>query len=98
MSLEKLFSNTYVAYYLDIRGYGRSTRPVVMNEDANKNKPIVRFTAAMEDVDDVVDFIRKRTNVEKVSLIGWSWGTVISGGYPREKPAATLQRGTNLFR
>ena len=74
----------YVAYYIDIRGYGRSTRPAVMNEDAAKNKPIVRFTTAMEDVDDVVDFIRKRTNVEKVSLIGWSWGTVISGGYATE--------------
>ena len=55
-----------------------------MGEDPKKNKPIVRFTSAMEDVDDVVDFIRKRTNVEKVSLVGWSWGTVISGGYATE--------------
>ena len=62
----------YVAYYLDIRGYGRSTRPAVMDEDAKKNKPIVRFTAAMEDVDDVVDFIRKRTSIEKVSLIAFN--------------------------
>ena len=82
--MDYVVNHGYVAYYLDIRGYGRSTRPAVMDEDAKKNKPIVQFTAAMEDVDDVVDFIRKRTNVEKVSLIGWSWGTVITGGYATE--------------
>ena len=76
----------YVAYGIDIRGYGRSTRPAVMDEDPQKNKPIVRYTEAMKDVDDAVTFIQRRAGVEKVKLVGWSWGTVITGAYTGQHP------------
>ena len=35
----------------------------------------------MRDVGSVVDFVMSRRHVEKVNLMGWSWGTAIMGLY-----------------
>lgn len=71
----------YDVYLVDIRGYGRSTRPKEMSEPAEKNPPIARTETAVKDVAAAVEFIRKRRGVEKINLIGWSWGTSIMGLY-----------------
>jgi len=46
-----------------------------------KNPPFARTVDAVADVAAVVDFVRKRRGVERVNLVGWSWGTAIMGGY-----------------
>ncbi len=71
----------YDVYLVDVRGYGGSTRPPAMSEPPNRNPPIATLGEAVEDVAAAVDFIRQRRQVERVSLIGWSWGTVIMGRY-----------------
>ena len=71
----------YDVYLVDLRGYGFSTRPREMSEAPDKNEPIVRTATAVKDVGAVVDFIRKRRGVDKVNLLGWSWGTSIMGMY-----------------
>jgi len=68
-------------YLVDVRGYGRSTRPPEMFRPADENKPIVTTDVAIRDVGAAVDFIIWRDGVPKVNLIGWSWGTTIMGGY-----------------
>jgi pimeloyl-ACP methyl ester carboxylesterase len=68
-------------YLVDVRGYGRSTRPPEMDQPADKNGPIVDTATAVKDVGAAVDFIRKRRGVAKIDLIGWSWGTSIMGWY-----------------
>ena len=68
-------------YLVDVRGYGRSTRPPEMSEPADKSPPIVRTATAVQDVGAAVDFILKRRGVAKLNLIGWSWGTSIMGWY-----------------
>ena len=79
--LEVLASQGYDAYLMDVRGYGRSTRPVSMHEPAENNPPFADTADARSDVSAVVDFILARRKVEKINLIGWSWGTSIMGGY-----------------
>jgi pimeloyl-ACP methyl ester carboxylesterase len=69
----------WAAYALDIRGYGNSTRPREMAAPAGENRPVMRAEAAIVDILDAVDFIRRRTGLAKVSLVGWSWGTVTAG-------------------
>ena len=69
------------AYALDLRGYGRSTRPAAMSDPPEKNAPFSRAEDAVVDVGDAVEFIRCRTGADKVDLVGWSWGTVIVGSY-----------------
>jgi pimeloyl-ACP methyl ester carboxylesterase len=74
----------YDVYLVDLRGYGRSTRPPEMDQPAEANPPIVDTKVAMRDVGSAVDFILKRRNVAKLNLLGWSWGTSIMGWYTAE--------------
>ncbi len=71
----------YDVYLVDVRGYGRSTRPPEMDQPANANGPIVRTETAARDVGSAVEFIKKRRIVQKIALMGWSWGTSIMGSY-----------------
>ena len=71
----------YDVYLVDVRGYGRSTRPAEMDQPADQNPPIARTETAVKDVGAAVDFILKRRGVSKINLMAWSWGTAIMGWY-----------------
>ena len=71
----------YDAYLVDIRGYGRSTRPASMDAPPDQNPAFATTADALKDVGAAVDFILKRRNVTKINLVGWSWGTAIMGGF-----------------
>jgi pimeloyl-ACP methyl ester carboxylesterase len=75
------------AYMMDLRGYGRSTRPPEMSRPAKENPPIVNTDAAVRDVSAVVDYILARRGVARINLVGWSWGTVIMGAYTAQNNA-----------
>ena len=66
----------FAAYYVDLRGYGHSTRP-----PAAENRPFARAEEVVADIGDAVDFIRQRTAADKVDLVGWSWGATTAGMY-----------------
>ena len=68
-------------YIMDLRGYGRSTRPPEMSKPAAENPPIVNTDVAVKDVGAVVDHILARRGVPRINLLGWSWGTTIMGAY-----------------
>ena len=68
-------------WFVSVRGYGRSTRPREMDEPALKNAPVVRLPNATSDVGSAVDFIRAKRGLEKISLLGHSWGTTIMAAY-----------------
>lgn len=70
-----------VAYYLDVRGYGSSTRPKALDEPPQANPAPARTADAARDLADVVTFVRQRTGKSKVHLVGYSWGTAIAGAY-----------------
>jgi pimeloyl-ACP methyl ester carboxylesterase len=74
-------------YALDLPGYGRSTRPAAMDQPATENAPFMRTTDAAKALGAVVDFVRARRGVERVNLIGWSWGTTITATYAADQPA-----------
>src|SRR5229473_3172423 len=89
--MDYLAQRGYDVYLLDIRGYGRSTRPKEMSEKADANPPIVRGDTAVKDIGAVVDFILKRRNIPRLSLIGWSWGTTTMATYTTRN-AAKVER------
>ncbi len=68
-------------YIMDLRGYGRSTRPPEMSKPAAENPPIVNTDVAVKDVSAVVDHILARRGVPRINLLGWPWGTAIMGAY-----------------
>ena len=47
-------------YLMDVRGYGRSTRPPRMSEPPVPGAPLVRASDAIEDIGTIVDWIRAR--------------------------------------
>ena len=84
--MEYIASRGYDVYLLDVRGYGKSTRPKEMAEDAKNNPPIVRGDTAVKDIGTVVDFILARRNIPRLNLIGWSWGTTLMATYTTQNP------------
>ena len=71
----------YDTYLVDVRGYGRSTRPPSMSAPPADNPPFATTAEAVKDVSSAVDFILKRRRISKLDLVGWSWGTAIMAGY-----------------
>jgi pimeloyl-ACP methyl ester carboxylesterase len=84
--MDHIAERGFDVYLLDLRGYGKSTRPKEMDQPAEANEPIVTTEVARRDVGAVVDHILQRRNIQKVNLIGWSWGTSIMGSYTAENP------------
>jgi len=68
-------------YLMDIRGYGKSSRPPEMDQPPERNPPIVRTDTAARDVGAAVDFVLRRRGAQKLNLIGWSWGTTVTAVY-----------------
>ena len=71
----------YVVYLFDKRNYGYSSREKAMDEPAANNRPVSRSYLVIRDIGAVVDHIRKKHGVGKVTLIGWSWGAMTAGYY-----------------
>src|SRR5262245_5044342 len=76
-----LIDKGYVVYLFDKRNYGFSSREKAMDEPAASSKPLSRSYLVIRDLGAVVDHIRKKHKVAKVTLIGWSWGAMTSGYY-----------------
>jgi len=69
----------YVVYMFDKRNYGFSTREKAMDEPAAANRPVSRSFLVIRDIGAVVDHIRSKEGVQRVTLIGWSWGAMTAG-------------------
>ena len=85
--MDYMAARGYDVYALDIRGYGKSTKPKEMAEKAEANPPIVRNDVAIRDVSAVVDFVLKRRNIPRLDLVGWSSGTVLHATYASQNPS-----------
>jgi pimeloyl-ACP methyl ester carboxylesterase len=58
----------FYVYAVDQRGFGMSSRPDGLSVTAE---------ASANDLKSVIDFIKKRTHVKKVDIVGHSWGAVV---------------------
>ena len=75
--MEYIASRGYDVYCLDVRGYGRSTRPREMDEPPQNNPPVVRTPDAVKDITAVLNMVLKRRDIAKLNLLGWSWGCTL---------------------
>ena len=87
-------------FSMDMTGYGRSTRPLVMNDRCNLSEeqqealfgdaclPSYAFatTSMASDWHDIDGVVNYLRGVEKVHLVGWSQGGPRSGGYAALHP------------
>ncbi len=79
--MDMLAARGWDVWLVDVRGYSRSTRPAAMDGPPGTGTPFATTAEAARDVGAVVDFIRKTRGVEKIDLMGWSWGTSTMGLY-----------------
>jgi pimeloyl-ACP methyl ester carboxylesterase len=79
--MDMIAARGFDVYLVDVRGYGRSTRPPEMSQPPAANKPIVSTEIAAHDLGAAVDYILKKRGVTKIEVMGWSWGTSIAGLY-----------------
>jgi pimeloyl-ACP methyl ester carboxylesterase len=84
--MDYIAARGYDVYLLDLRGYGKSTRPREMDQEASANPAIVRGDTAVKDIGAVVDFILARRSIPRLNLMGWSWGTVTMATYTTQNP------------
>jgi pimeloyl-ACP methyl ester carboxylesterase len=82
--MDLIAARGYDVYLVDIRGYGRSTRPPEMSAPPEANRPVVSTDVAVRDFGAAVDHVLKRRGVARINLMGWSWGTAIAGKYTSE--------------
>jgi len=85
--MDFIASHGYDVYLVDVRGYGRSTRPPQMDAAPQANLPIVRAPTAIQDVGSAVEFILQRRGIDSLNLLGWSWGTTLMGWYTAQHNA-----------
>ncbi|HLX99232.1 MAG TPA: alpha/beta hydrolase [Roseiarcus sp.] len=85
VSMMDMFAqNGFDVYLVDVRSYGRSSRPPEMDQPPEANKPIATSEEAGEDLRAAVDHILALRGIPKLDLMGWSWGTSIAGKYTAE--------------
>lgn len=77
----------HTVYVMDARGYGGSTRPPEMDAPPDANPPLVRSSEVVRDVAAVVEWITRRTGIERVALLGWATGGHWLGYYATLHPA-----------
>ena len=68
-------------FLVDVRGYGRSTRPPEMDKPAEQGAPVATSEQAGADLGSAVDYVLALRGIPKLDLMGWSWGTSITGNY-----------------
>jgi len=72
---------------VDVRGYGRSTRPPEMAQPPEANPAVVRGETAVADIAAAATFIREKRGLPRIAVMGWSWGTALMARYAADNPA-----------
>lgn len=72
---------------MDIRGYGRSTRPPEMSQPPEANPPVVRGDTALADIAAASGFIRQHRSIPRLVMMGWSWGSTLMARFAADSPA-----------
>ncbi|MCP4620086.1 MAG: alpha/beta hydrolase [Bradyrhizobium sp.] len=89
--MDYIASRGYDVWLLDLRGYGKSTRPAEMSAKPEDNGPIVQGVTAVKDIGTAVDFILQKRNIPRLNLLGWSWGTTLMATYTTQN-ASKVER------
>ena len=71
---------------VDIRGFGRSSRPREFLLPAALNPPYLDATTATSDLATASAFIRERRGLPRLTILAWSWGTALAARHASESP------------
>ncbi len=84
--MDRLAMAGFDTWCLDLLGYGGSDRPPAMDEPPDNHPPLVDTAQAVDDLGRAVDFICAERGIDRLCLIGYSWGSAICGGFAGRQP------------
>ena len=79
--MDYIASRGFDVFALSIRGFGESTWPREVRESPKGKPPAIPGKVAVRDIKAAVDFICERRGVNKLGILGRSWGTTTSPAY-----------------
>ncbi len=85
---ERLAAAGWASYALDVRGYGRSSRPVPGDPGCPADRPFSTAAECVADVADAMRFLRQDRRHTEVILVGYSWGTILASRFVTAHPGA----------
>jgi pimeloyl-ACP methyl ester carboxylesterase len=71
---------------VDIRGFGRSSRPTQFSLPPGQNPPYLATATATSYLATAAAFIRERRGLPRLTILAWSWGTVLAARHASENP------------
>ncbi len=84
--MDELALAGFDVFALDVRGYGASTRPATMDGPPDGHAPEVRAEVALRDIGAAIDWVRHASGIERLCLLGMSWGGSIAGAHAARRP------------
>lgn len=90
--MDRLAADGFHVFAVDLRGYGRSSRPECFDMPPSENKPYATAKDVEQDVVDTINFISEYTGIGEIDLLGCSWGTIICGKLIAENPNINVRR------
>ncbi|GJD28786.1 hypothetical protein PMNALOAF_0015 [Methylobacterium adhaesivum] len=85
--MDALAGRGFDVYLVDLPGYGFSDRPRQMSAPAGDNPPFLRTVDSAHAVGLAIEAILARRGVDRLNLMGWSWGTSTMGLYTSQNNA-----------
>jgi pimeloyl-ACP methyl ester carboxylesterase len=83
---QRLAAAGWASYALDVRGYGRSSRPLPGEPGCPADQPFGTAAESVVDVADAMQFLRHDRRHTEVVLVGYSWGTILAGRFVNAYP------------
>ena len=85
--MDTLALNGFDPWGIDFIGQGKSSYPKEMKKSpAQSGKFPLQAKEAVEQLNTAIDYIIKKTGADSVSLLGWSWGSVVAASYSIKYP------------
>ena len=90
--MNRLALDGFHVFAIDLRGYGRSSRPASFSCAPQDSPPYARAHEVIQDVLDALVFVQSHTGQPRIDLLGGSWGSIICGKLLAERHEAAIRR------
>ncbi|CAN7180013.1 alpha/beta hydrolase [Rhizobium leguminosarum] len=84
--MDYLASQGFDVFAVDVRGYGKSSRPEAMEREPKLSPPLIDTDIGVRDFSSAVDFVLAHRRLSKVNIFAMSWGGTVIGAYTVKNP------------
>jgi len=89
--LDYLAGAGFDVFAVDVRGYGRSTRPREMEIDGSLNRPLVDTERGVGDFSTAMEFVLRHRGLEQAHVFAMSWGGTVAGAFAARNPSKVVK-------